>query len=179
VIILPQSSSDKNGQSITFEWGGNDQASQNIINADGSLTINLNLLRSALLNKHHMQTPRYCYSGHPLVMTVGSLVCQAGDTLVCYDTFDDEQDDKLGKKKRAHVPEVVDLLSDSEDEQETEMEKDKDKDSSTAKVVEVIDVDAEMVQDSGLAMLISMGFQTDIARQALRASAGERGSKQS
>ena len=177
IFILPQSSNDTKGQSITFEYQG-------FININtNSFEINLNELKNLLFTKYQMNTPRLAFHGYSIPADSSILKCRVGDTLICYDIFDNdsEQEDTSvstsassfnNTSSTPHIidldgeNEVIDLLSDSDDDVVI------DTDSTTASVTNASVANASVTNDSDLAQLISMGFNTDVARQALQTENG-------
>jgi hypothetical protein len=88
------------------------------------------------------------------------LNCNARDTLICYDIFQSQSNEPIGTPgapievidvDNPHRSKVIDLLSDTDEEYDVTTDE----------------------SDQNLAMLVSMGFQTNVALQALRAKNGD------
>jgi hypothetical protein len=170
VFILPQSSNDPMGQSITFEHQGS-------FLRNGFLNVNLAKLRHVLLTKHDMQTPLLTYCGRSILKDAQNLSCRPGDTLVCYDTLGKEQGMFMEVSSNNNgvidvdggESTVIDLLSDSSDDNDVSSEFDEKASATSTDVINVNDIS----NDSKLAVLISMGFFAASAREALRINNGD------
>ena len=179
VFILPQSSNDQHGQSITFEFPGNSSSDHN-----PCMDVDLMSLRHMLLTQYNMQTPRLAYQGFPLSPGLQILKCNSGDTLICYDVLDNDNDndnDSVEANKTTKTtdvidldaqPDVIDLLSDSDDEKADSTRVEEVNPDSNPISHNDNDNHNVNVNANDLKCLLSMGFPAKAARQALQAENG-------
>ena len=155
VFILPQSSNDPKGQSVTFEYNGS------LTTGGTSLQIDIKALRHCLRTQHAMHTPQLTYQGRSVSTKSAILNCNVRETLICYDIFESKSHEPVGSPD-API-EVIDV---------------DDSSHGSNKVIDLLsdtDEESEIItheSDRNLALLVSMGFQTKVALQALRAVNG-------